>query len=300
MSKMYTVKEKTMYFSSRFNGSLEPYYKLMHCINVLIFEDDYEKWRYSEFNQLVTLGPCLTCVQFGYEFNQQLVLSRYITHLTFNRCCGFNMRFDLSKHIVCLEFGQCFNQSLSLSKNTKCLLFRRDYTQSLALNKKIEYFQSGNDFNCLIFLTKLMTHVMFGYNFNKPIELPRNVIYVCFEHIFSQPIILTKKMTYLSMGYHFKIRPIDIASNITTLDIQCNNYDFVDNLPNNVKHLYLGCFFTIPIFNVANSVVQVNIGYPSYEYKYLFGSRAHFCGRIERLVPTKYKHPHYKQNLKSK
>lgn len=298
MSKMYTVKEKTMYFSSKFNGSMEPYYKLMNCINVLIFEEDYEKRNYSKFNQLVTLGPYLTCVQFGYEFNQQLVLSRYITHLTFSR--NFNMRFDLSKHIVYLEFGRCFNQSLSLSKNIKCLMCRMDYSQPLVLNKKIEYFRSGDSFNCLIFLTKSLTCVMFGYSFNKPVVLPRNVIYVYFDHAFRQSIILTKKMTYLSMGYHFKTQPIVITSNITTLVIQCNNYEFVDNLPNNLKQLYLDWYFSIPIFNIANSVVKVNIKKVNYEYKYLFGTRICYVGKIERPEPTKYKHPHYKQNLKSK
>lgn len=287
MCKMYKVKEKTMYFSNKFNGSLEPYYKLMHCVKVLIFEEDYKNGNYSKFNQLVTLGPCLTCVQFGYNFNQQLVLSRYITHLTFSH--NFNVPFDLSKHIVYLEFGRCFNQFLVLSKNIKCLLCRMDYSQPLLLNKKIEYFQSGDGFNCLIFLTKTITHVKFGYSFNKPICLPRNITHVSFSHAFGQSIILTKKMIYLSMGYHFKTQPIVITPNIATLILRCNNYKFVDNLPDNVKYLHLDRFFEIPMFNVSNSVIKVIIRETNYEYKHLFGSWECCRDKIDRDIP-KYKY----------
>lgn len=81
-----------------------------------------------------------------------------------------------------------------------------------------------------------MRVLTFRWLFDKLIVLTKNLKVLKFGHAFNKPIVLTKNLTVLILlGFFVKLNCL--TPNIVHLDIGCYNYQLIDNLPNNVKHI---------------------------------------------------------------
>ncbi len=72
-------------------------------------------WNNSRFNQPVILTDSLTHLTFGFCFNQQVTLTNSLTHLTFGT--RFNQPVILTDFLTHLNFGDNFNQPINLTNS---------------------------------------------------------------------------------------------------------------------------------------------------------------------------------------
>ena len=89
--------------------------------------------------------------------------------------------------------------------------------------------------------TENITHLTFGDHFNKQVIIPENV-------------------THLTFGWNFN-QQVNLP-NIKYLEIDCNNIDIIENLPNSVEEIEFDYYFDLELFNLPNSIKKISfIGY---------------------------------------
>lgn len=193
----YVVDGNQLRIPHDFDEKLDLGQPKFKTINELIFEEEPNKCKYSDFNHPIILTLIMRVLRFGHWFNQPIVLTKRIVHLAFG--CYFTQPIVLSKHIVHLTFGFYFNQP--------------------------------------IILTKHLTVLTFDYGFNQPIILPQYLLKLRLGYCFVQSIVLTQNITVLSLGN--------------------GSFCVSDNLPNNIKYLQIGQFFTPSLNNMpSNTIVK--------------------------------------------
>jgi len=57
----------------------------------------------------------------------------------------------------------------------------------------------------------------------------------------------------LTLGYNFN-QDLNIPPNIKKLNLNYNNINLIDNLPNGIEELEFGCSFNLPLTNLLNSI----------------------------------------------
>lgn len=74
---------------------------------------------------------------------------------------------------------------------------------------------------------------------------------------FNQPICLNDALTHLTFGIYFT-QSVCLL-NITYLKIECNNLNLIDNLPNSLNKLVLGCCFNLQLNDLPNSIKHIEL-----------------------------------------
>lgn len=161
-----------------------------------------------------------------------------------------------------------FNKPFVLTPNIIRLEFVWAFDQSIVLTPYIKYLTFGKFFNQPIVLTPCLTYVIFGDYFNQPIILTPHIKHLIFGFGFNQLTILTQHIQHIEFGSYFK-QSIIFCSHIKKLYINCNDYWFVDNLPNNIEHITFGFLFDIPLYNIPNCTNGNISTYEDYKYKQL-------------------------------
>lgn len=180
----------------------------------------------------------------------------------------FNGPIVLSRNIEHLRFGTCFNHLIILTKCINILIFGHNFNQPIILTPDITYLSLSCDFNKQIILTSKITYLIFGICFNQPVLLPRKITYLTLGFCFNQPIILPRYIRTFQLGRRFN-QSIVLPSNITVVTIHCQNFTFIDNIPNNIQQLKLGSYCDAPLFNIPSSVKKAKISERNYKYAHL-------------------------------
>jgi hypothetical protein len=99
---------------------------------------NYDNWMRSKFNQSIVLTNSLTHLTFGSEFNQKVILTDSLTHLTFGN--NFNQYLNLTNSLTHLIFGWRFNQSIVLTNSLIHLTFGYKFNQQVTLTNSLTHF----------------------------------------------------------------------------------------------------------------------------------------------------------------
>jgi hypothetical protein len=116
LENYYNVETKTFTIPYDFNKELN---SLLTDVQIIIFEQDFTKKEYSQFNKSVdNLPNKITRLAFGRYFNQSVNnLPKNLTHLLFTDC--FNQSVNsLPNNLTHLTFGYCFNESVNSLPST--------------------------------------------------------------------------------------------------------------------------------------------------------------------------------------
>lgn len=97
----------------------------------------------------------------------------------------------------------------------------------------------------------MLCKVIFGRNFNCSISLGKNINHLVLGENFKQQIFLSESIKYLN--------------------IDCNNYEIVDNMTNCIRYFDGHCSFRLPLNNVPNSLKKIKINNWGYKCTYKRG-----------------------------
>lgn len=258
-----TFGDKTMYVSINYTKSLDMCSITMKSIDTIIFQENIDECDYSRFDKPLILTPHIRRLTMGHGFDHYLILP---------------------KNILFVQLGGRFNQPIILTSGITVLTFGYGFNQPIILPIKIKRLTFGRCFNKSIILTPYITSLTFGDQFNQPIILTHNIVCLMFGTFFNQSIILTPKLNILTLGYNFS-RSIILTPNITVLnmefksilpiifqerlihlEINVDNHQLVDNLPNSTKCLKFGYHFTICLDNLPSKAEKINIANQNYKY----------------------------------
>lgn len=206
-----------------------------------------------------------TIITFAYDFSKPLeeyhdVISKCST-LKFDNMCKndkfgsiFNLPIKLlPKSIKYIRTSFNFNSPIVLTKYVIGLEFNCYFDQELFLSQNIEYLSFGTYFDKQIVLPSKLKCLKFSDYFNQPIILPNKLIELELGRDYNQPIVLPNNLMYLRIGHCFK-HNIVLPETLCDLIIDCNNYNIIDNLPNNLDNLCTGFMFFLPFDSLPNSI----------------------------------------------
>ena len=220
-TKDYWIYENKIIFKHYFNDKLDNYIDIISKYNELIFSN------YDDCNIIIKTNN-KWCIEYkenykSSKFNQQVIIPENVTHLTFG--LNFNQQIIIPQNVTHLTFGLNFNQQIIIPQN--------------------------------------VTHLTFGTWFNQQVIIPQNVTHLIFGHIFghnfNQQIIIPQNVTHLTFGHHFNQR-VNLP-NIKYLQIDCNNIDIIENLPNSIEEIIFGSRFNLELQNLPNSIKKISFDY---------------------------------------
>ena len=98
-------------------------------------------------------------------------------------------------------------------------------------------------------------------NFNQQVIIPQNVTHLTFGNNFNQQVTIPQNVTHLTFGKEFNQR-VNLP-NIKYLQIDCNNIDIIENLPNSIEEIIFGMWFNLKLQNLPNSIKKISFYYDS-------------------------------------
>ena len=128
-------------------------------------------------------------------------------------------------------------------------------TNNIYCNKYKQNYKESN-FNQQVIIPQNITHLTFGFYFNQQVIIPENVTHLTFGHYFNQQVIISQNVTHLNFGFHFN-QQVNLP-NIKYIQIDCNNIDIIDNLPNSIKEIEFGYNFGLELQNLPNSIKKIS------------------------------------------
>ena len=166
-------------------------------------------------------------------------------------------------------FKPNFNNKLDnyLDIISKCdeLIFSNydDYNITIKTNNEccIKYYKNYkySNFNQQVIIPENVTHLTFGYMFNQRVTIPKNVTHLVFGIRFNQQVIIPENLTHLAFGWNFN-QPINLL-NVKYLNLNCNNINLIENLPNSIEEIELGNNFNLELLNLPNSIKKICLCY---------------------------------------
>lgn len=251
-SQDYTIKNNTLIFSDKFNGSLKPYYNVMKSYNTLKFSHTT-----TSFNNSIRLTPNLTHVEFGHDFNHSL---------------------ELVNNLICLIFGNRYEKPLVLTPNLKYLTLGKCFSNILVLNKYLTHCSIKTDFNKhQLILSKHMIKIVLG-NFSKCPILTKQLEKCTLLMEIAHSVVLTKNIKY---AYFQDLHTIVLNKNITSLTIvvMLNKPTYFNK---NIKYfiIYFSYDFKSPVPNLTKNLKMFStmsyqnepITYPDYPLECIYVS----------------------------
>jgi hypothetical protein len=279
LKEYYNEETKTLTLPFSFNKELKD---LPLDTQIIIFEEDYKKEQYSEFNQQVNnllcapaLGGCsgcpnnLTKIIFGWYFNQNVdatCKNKIFTGAPKNDSIfdGDNLHGShkcLPNTLTHLTFGQNFNQSVDyLPNNLTHLIFGWNFNQSVnSLPNNLTHLTFGCWFDQSVNnLSNNLTHLTLGDEFNQSVNnLPNSIKELTLGGEFNQSVNnLPNSLTHLTFGYEFNQLVDSLPNTLTHLT-------FGDgfNQSVNIKRLFMGCKFNQLVNNLPNTLTHLTLGY---------------------------------------
>lgn len=176
----------------------------------------------KKFNEHpIILEPNIKRLFLGCNFNQLIVLTKTLTHLTIDKS-NFN-KTKMPKNLICLilcdmGFEQCFvltkklyslryssnvfNSPIKLSKNLRVVSFGKKFNQPIKLSKNMIYAKVGECFNHPIELTKTLKYLILGHNFNQSLktQIPKTLICLHLSSNFNEHLVLEYPLEFLCFG----------------------------------------------------------------------------------------------------
>lgn len=150
-----------------------------------------------------------------------------------------------------------YNEPLVLPESLIFLNLGYLYNHPTILPNTLLYLIINNHFNQPIKLPETLVYLKLGYNFNQPVVLPDSLR--CLE-VCGQNVILPKQLLYLSFntGPHPKLHLPETLKTILFID-STNNVDwYLDNLPNSITTVVLGCGNRkFPYNNLPNTMTVI-------------------------------------------
>lgn len=132
----------------------------------------------------VILKPNIKRLLLAHNFNQPVILSKTLTHLTIEGIT-FN-KIIITKNLICLK------------------LYNMGMSRHVVPTKKLHSLRYPSYvFNSQITISKNLRVISLGKKFNKPIKLSKHMIYVKVGESFNHPIELSKTLRYLILGHYF-------------------------------------------------------------------------------------------------
>jgi len=117
---------------------------------------------------------------------------------------------SLSKHVIHITFGACFNQPINscIPDSITHLTFGGDFDQLIngCIPDSVSHLTFGRDFDQPIkdCISNFVTHLTFGYRFNQPINncIPDSVTHLTFGPCYNQAIngCVPSSVTHLTFG----------------------------------------------------------------------------------------------------
>lgn len=234
---------------------------LHFCDQIMTFNDKINKFvklKYicfeKLFNQQINYPNELFYIKYGDVFNQPI--------------------YNLPSKLQILIFGHNFNQSVDyLPSKLEILIFGFSFNQSVDnLPYSIKFIHFGNNFNQnLDLLPESLLILHLGKKFNQPIDnLPNSLVELFF---WSKKIISNQKKEF-KINELININTNEILNKSNKNDIQMKylfysvldgddiNYFShpIDNLPNNIKYLYLHSSYNNNINKLPTNLIVLSLG----------------------------------------
>ena len=225
----WTYKNKII-FSPYFDENIDKYYNIISKYNELIFSNykSYNELIFSNYDNYYQTDP-----ETSIKYNSQYYTSK------------FNKPIIIPKNITKIIFGYYFNHPVIIPENITDIIFDLFFNQPIIIPKNVTHLTFGLKFNQSIIIPESVTHLIFGYKFNQSIIIPKNV-------------------THLTLGYHFD-QPLNL-SNIKYLELNFNNINLIENLPNSIEEIKFGNWFNLELNNLPNSVKKISFSkYSDYD-----------------------------------
>lgn len=230
----YIINDKTLNVPRFFNEKLDLNDRTLKDVTTLIFEEDWDRAKYSHFNQPIVLTPNIRIVRFGQYFNQPIDLTSQIMNITFG--CYFNQPIVLTPCVKFLTFGLEFDQPIILTPNIEILIFKGYFNQPIILTSRITVLTFGTHFNQPIILTPNIRMLTLGFYFNQPIVLTSGIKYLkicCNNHGLIEN--LPNNIKYLTVGYGFCLPLNNIPHSVEKIMIEdWYNYKYKHLIPKNL------------------------------------------------------------------
>lgn len=169
----------------------------------------------------IILEPNIKRLFLGCNFNQPIVLTKTLTHLTINKSnfnktkmpknliflmlcdMGFDQCLVLTKKLYSLRYSSnVFNSPIKLSKNLRVISFGKKFNRPIKLSKNMIYMKVGKSFNHPIELTKTLRYLILGHNYNQPLraQIPKTLICLHLSSNFYEHLVLEYPLEFLCFG----------------------------------------------------------------------------------------------------
>ena len=184
---------------------------------------------------------------------------------------AFNDKLDNYLDIISkyneLIFSNYDDYNITIKTNNKyCKKYNKNYKYSnfdkqVIIPQNVTHLSFGREFNQQVIIPHNVTHLSFGWYFNQQVIIPQNVTHLTFGREFNQQVIIPQNVTRLTFGNHFN-QQVNLP-NIKYLQIDCNNIDVIENLPNSVEEIKFGEYFGLELQNLPNSIKKISFYYDS-------------------------------------
>ena len=229
------------------------------------------------FNEKINKFVKLKYICFEKLFNQQINYPNELFYIKYGDV--FNQPiYNLPSKLQILIFGHNFNQSVDyLPSKLEILIFGFSFNQSVDnLPCSIKFIHFGNNFNQNVdFLPESLLILHLGNMFNQPIDnLPISLVELFFwtnEFISNQ-----KKEFKINELINININEILNKSNKNDIQmkylfysiLELNNGNLfshpIDNLPNNIKYLYLHPTYNNNINKLPTNLIVLSLGFQAF------------------------------------
>lgn len=223
----YTIRDSTLEFVSDFNEPLDDYYEIISRYPSLSFRTFMNPYVWGDFDQPLNLLPNLTTVNLGDSFNQQIVLTKPLKILSFEK--NFNQHLTLSKNLLSLDTSYYFDQPIVLIKNLKILRFKGIYNKPLVLSKNLTLVRLTENFAQYIFLTKKIVGIIVCCRLNYIFTLPKHCTYVRFACF---PCFKMSDAQIEIIRVHYDKSCLFYQDYVYGAEHMRYEYEYRDNLPN--------------------------------------------------------------------
>lgn len=179
----------------------------------------------------------------------------YIIEYKYKKFLGIPYHRSAFKLSIC---GNYSTQSIILP-DTLLFLFVKYYNEPLVLVQSLIFLSLGPGYNCPVTLPDSLMYLIIGNHFNQPIKLPEMLQYLKLGRGYNQPIVLPNKLRCLELCGQDVILPkqllylgfdtgpnpkLHLPQTLKTI-IFSNSFTnadwYLDNLPNTVTTVVLGC-----------------------------------------------------------
>lgn len=227
---VYEINGHAIYFSPKFNDSLEPYYEIICKMSCLRLE--------GHFNKKFILMPNIKILFLNCRIANHLTLTKNIVSISTTCEIKCNLPINL---IFFSQRSTCTKLKINVSKNTKYVFLWYTSQYITKLNKNMIQYNSTNHLDSLNVVNKKMRHLCLNNGNNEQIDLPKNLITLELDSNFNKRIILTPHIKMFVIKSRLEQR-ILLEHSIDVLKIHNGETTIIENIPNSKNKRFLEIF----------------------------------------------------------